>query len=124
MPDRAPSDRQQAYRSGRRGEGLAALFLRLKGYRILERNWRSPVGEVDLIARRRGTLVFAEVKTRPDRNQGREAVQSRQKERITRAAEAFLSRHPDCANMQVRFDLIAVAGLRWPDHIQAAWGYD
>ena len=116
--------RLKANRTGRRAETFAALLLRAKGYRIRARNWRHPAGEVDIIASRRQALVFIEVKARADIAAGREAVQPRQQERITRAAQVFLASHPECANMHVRFDLMVIAPYRWPDHIQAAWGHD
>ena len=59
--------RQGAELYGRKGETLAAWFLRLKGYRILESRYKTPVGEIDLIARRWGTTVFVEVKSRSGR---------------------------------------------------------
>ncbi|MDX1580290.1 MAG: YraN family protein [Alphaproteobacteria bacterium] len=115
------TQKRKAQRSGRWAESRAAWFLRLKGYRILERNWRHPVGEVDLIARRGGTLVFIEVKARPSEDQAREALQPRQQQRILRAAEAWLARNPSCANMHIRFDLITIVPGQRPQHSKAAW---
>ena len=113
--------RRAAYRRGTKGEGRAAMLLRLKGYRILERRWRSPVGEVDLIARKGNTLVFAEVKARTSRGDAAESIVPRQRRRISRAAEAYLAYHPDLKIENIRFDAILVAPGRWPKHIQAAW---
>src|SRR6202165_6265003 len=65
MPDRVPQAlRQVAFRLGISAESRAAAFLIAKGYRIAARRWRSPVGEVDIVARRRNVLVFVEVKAR------------------------------------------------------------
>lgn len=119
--------RQEARRTGHRGERIAVLFLRLKGYRIVARNWRhpaAPAGEVDIIAARGTTLAFIEVKARASNEAGRHAATPHQQTRIVHAAEAFLASRPDCANMHVRFDLMVIAPFRWPDHIRAAWGYD
>ena len=113
--------RRAAYRRGTKGEGRAAALLRLKGYRILERRWRSPVGEVDLIAKRRCTLVFIEVKARASLKDAAESIVERQRRRIARAAEAYLAYHPDLEFENVRFDAILVAPGRWPRHIEAAW---
>jgi putative endonuclease len=116
--------RQQARKRGLRAEALCAWLLRLQGYRIMDRNWRVPVGEVDIIARRRQVLAFVEVKTRDTEDAAREAVSLKQRQRIENAARAYLANHPECANLHVRFDVMAVAPWRWPAHIQAAWGMD
>lgn len=96
----------------RRGESLAALWLRLHGFVIEARNWRSGDGEIDIVARRRGLYVFVEVKTR--RSSGafspEEAVDQRKREQIVRLARRYMSwRHLD--GVPYRFDVIAI---RWP----------
>lgn len=112
--------RRQAHRYGRWAETLCALVLRLKGYRVLARGFRVPVGEIDIVARRAGTLVFVEVKARTNAA-GREPVSDRQRRRIARAAEAFMQRRPDLAPRGVRFDVMIVDGLRLPEHRADAW---
>ena len=82
--------RRRAWRFGRRAESLAAWWLRLKGYRILAREFRVPVGEIDLIARRGTILAFVEVKARKTAEAAPDALQPRQQRRIARAAGAFL----------------------------------
>ncbi len=118
---RSAQKRRAAYRRGTKGEGRAAALLRLKGYRILERRWKSPVGEVDLIAKKRHTLVFIEVKARASLKDAAESIVERQRQRIARAAEAYLAYHPDLEFENVRFDAILVVPGRWPQHIEAAW---
>ena len=118
---RSSQKRRAAYRRGTKGEVRAAVLSRLKGYRILERRWRSPVGEVDLIAKKRDTLVFIEVKARASLRDAAESIVERQRQRISRAAEAYLAYHPDLKFENVRFDAILVAPGRWPRHIEAAW---
>lgn len=113
--------RQQAERRGRWAETLAVLMLSLKGYRIIARRARTPAGEIDLIARRGGVLVFTEVKARDSQEAGASAVTPRQRERITRAAEAFVLARPDLAGLDWRFDLITVAGLFRLRHLADAW---
>jgi putative endonuclease len=113
--------RQRAYRRGRRGEFWAMLLLRLKGYRILARDFRVPMGEVDLIARRRGVLAFVEVKSRDSADSAIEAVMPYQSQRIARAAAAFVGRHPRYQTDALRFDVIVVAKHRWPQHLINAW---
>jgi len=119
--NRAAERRQAAERRGRRAEWLAALWLRCKGYRILARDWRTPHGEVDLIARRGDVLAAVEVKTRASLAGGVEAVLPRQQRRIARAALAYLGRLPDGAKLNLRFDVVVVVPFRTPYHIMRAW---
>lgn len=112
---------RRAWRHGRAAEAVAAGLLRLSGWRILARNWQSPVGEIDIIARRRHILAFVEVKTRAEIAAAGEAIGARQQERIRRAAALYLSRHPAAALLDARFDAILVRPWRWPAHIRDAW---
>lgn len=97
---------------GQRGEQAAERYLRKHGYRILFRNERTKFSEIDLIAERRRTLVFVEVKSRSSQRKGHPAdhVDDEKERRLTRAAIAFLKRHRllDC---HARIDVIAVW---WP----------
>ena len=113
--------RRRAFRRGRKGEFLAMLLLRLKGYRILARSFRVPMGEVDIVARRRQVLAFVEVKARDSHAAAIEAVTPRQQQRIARAAAAFLGRHPRYQFHTLRFDIIVVCRRRWPRHLVNAW---
>ncbi|MFO1127610.1 MAG: YraN family protein [Rhodospirillales bacterium] len=114
--------RQRAERYGRAAEALAALLLRLKGYTILARDLRTPWGEIDLIARRRHTLAFVEVKAR--REMTEEVLTRRQRRRIVFAAEAFLARRPELTGLCVRFDVILIGGGRRPRHLTDAFRAD
>ncbi len=116
--------RRQAWLRGRRGESLAACWLRLRGYRVVARNFRSGAGEIDLIARRGGILAMVEVKTRGDLASAGEALGTRQRARIVRATEAFLQQRPNLAQLSVRFDVILVAPGRLPRHLLDAWRPD
>jgi putative endonuclease len=121
-PREAPSpERQVAFRTGLSAESRAAAFLIVKGFRILARRWRSPVGEIDIVARRRNTLVFVEVKAREKLDDAAEAVIARQQRRIIAAAEAWLAKHPEDANSDIRFDVVLVAPRSLPRHIMAAF---
>lgn len=95
--------------------------MRLSGWRILARNWRSPAGEIDIIARRRHTLAMIEVKTRDELGEAGEAIGVRQQARIRRAASLYLARHPALASLDVRFDAILILPWRWPVHLRDAW---
>jgi putative endonuclease len=121
-PREAPSpERQVAFRTGLSAESRAAAFLIVKGFRILARRWRSPVGEIDIIARRRDLLVFVEVKARANLDDAAWSVTERQRLRIAAAAEAWLARHQDARIRDIRFDAILVAPGRIPRHITAAF---
>ena len=78
---------------GRRAERLAALFLTLKGYRIVLKRARTPSGEIDLVALKGDVLAFIEVKHRADADAGADSVRVRQQRRILGAANAVISRH-------------------------------
>ncbi|KKB78787.1 hypothetical protein VW35_09800 [Devosia soli] len=113
-----PSHKKQiAERGGQRGEALAALFLQLKLYRIRHRRYKTPMGEIDLIAERSGTIVFVEVKTRAHHAIEAEALEAVNTWRIVRAAEHWLSRYPAEAEKSCRFDVIFLAPSRWPRHL-------
>lgn len=113
--------RLAAYRRGRAGETRALWWLRLKGYRLVARGERTPVGELDLVMRRGRILAFVEVKARPDLGQAAVAIAPRQQERIARAAGAFLQRRPELGGLQVRFDAVLIAPGRLPRHLVDAW---
>ncbi len=116
--------RREAWLRGRRAEGLAILALRIAGYRILARNLKSPVGEIDIVARRGRVVAFVEVKTRANWGTAAEALAGRQRRRIARAAGAFLAARPALASFQSRFDVILTVPWRWPRHIINAWRID
>lgn len=106
---------------GRRGETLAALYLQLKFYRIVARRVRTPVGEIDLIARRFGVTVFVEVKSRRRAGTEQEALAAVNRRRIVRAAEYYVALHPRLAATTLRFDVIFLAPLAWPLHVRNAF---
>ena len=115
-------ERQAAFRTGISAESRAAAFLVAKGFRILARRWKSPAGEIDIIARRRHLLVFVEVKARADLDEAAESVTPRQQQRIAAAAEAWLAVNGDDSFRDIRFDAILVAPGKMPRHIPAAFG--
>lgn len=107
--------------AGRRAESVAALFLRLKGYRILALRERTSLGEADLVCLKGEALVFVEVKYRPDADTAAQSIRTRQQRRIHGAARAFLSRRPEFATKTIRFDAVLIAPWQWPKHILNAW---
>ena len=113
--------RRFAEGAGRRGEALAALYLNLKGYRILARRVRTPVGEIDLIARRGGVTAFVEVKARSFSHQQADALMAVNRRRIVRAAQSWLGGRTDLNGQDLRFDVIFLAPFAWPRHIVSAF---
>jgi putative endonuclease len=109
---------------GKQGEELAVAFLRKKGLRILERNYKTPLGEIDIIAEAAGTVVFVEVKTRTDTSFGLpfEAVDARKQEKLRKVALLFLKRLRRDAPS--RFDVVSIelrGGRQRIEHIVDAF---
>jgi len=111
----------KAQRRGRLAEALCRWHLRLRGWRIVARDWRCPAGEIDILARRGAVLAAIEVKARADLAAAAAALRHRQRRRIARAVEAFLLTRPDLAGMAVRFDVMLVEPGRPPRHLPGAW---
>lgn len=120
-PEPNSRDRRKAYRWGLSAESLAALSLRLRGWRILKRRYKTPAGEIDLIAKRRKTVIFVEVKARRSLAAALEAVTPAARRRIIRAAKIFVAEHPKAGFFTLRFDVVVVRPWRWPSHIENAF---
>ena len=127
----APAGGDQRNALGRHGEEIACRYLRSKGYVILEKNFRSRYGELDIIARQGGVITFVEVKTRRNRRFGEpfEAVTLRKQERVRRMASAWLMTQRDesaHAERIYRFDVISIVladdgGMKTLEHIEDAF---
>ncbi len=102
-------------------ESICALSLRLRGYTLLARNLRTPVGEIDILARRRGILVIVEVKSRRDADDAALAMTPRQQQRLVRAAEYVRAGRADLRHCDVRFDVMLVGRWHRPVHLVDAW---
>ncbi|MFC4295209.1 YraN family protein [Novosphingobium tardum] len=113
-------NRAEAERRGRRAETLAAWWLRLRGWRILGRRLRVSAGEVDIVARKRRTVAFCEVKWRATATERDWAVDERRLQRVARAAEALAPRfvRPDD---ELRIDVLLLAPGTLPRRIANAW---
>ena len=115
-------DRQAAERRGHFSESLAALWLRLKGYRILARRLKTHAGEIDLVAAAPfGPVCFIEVKARASVRAAAESVAPAQQTRIARAAFLYLSGRPGLARRGARFDIVAIGSGRLPVHHRDVW---
>ena len=114
-------ERVAAFRTGLSAETRAAAFLMAKGYRILQKRFRTPYGEIDLVARKRHLVAFVEVKARASLDEAAYAVTPRQQQRIISAAQAWLMAHPEHAEFELRFDAMLIAPRRLPRHLLAAF---
>jgi putative endonuclease len=112
--------RVRAYRSGLFAETLAALLLRLKGHCVVARRYKTPVGEIDLVALKGKRLAFIEVKRRKTAEDAAWMVPAKQR-RIVRAAQYWLAGHPDFAGHDIAFDVVLAAPRRWPQYIANAF---
>lgn len=107
--------------TGAQGEEVAYKFLKKRGYKILERNYKNPVGEIDIIAKHKGIIIFVEVKTRTSDFFGlpREAVDEYKQEKIRRVALGYLKRSR-AMDSRIRFDVIEVIDGK-VEHIENAF---
>ena len=113
--------RVRAYRKGLMAETLAAMLFRLKGFRIIAQRYRSPVGEIDLVATNGERLAFVEVKRRKTQADAAFATTAKQKRRIVRAAQYWLSSHPNFVDHAIGFDVVLCARWSWPRHVENAF---
>jgi putative endonuclease len=113
------SSRRIAERKGHKGETLAAVFLMLKGYRIIARRYKTKLGEVDIIARKRDVVAMVEVKARTTLLEAMDAVDYSTMHRIEAAGDLWLSKQRDFARLNIRYDLIAILPRKWPVHVES-----
>jgi putative endonuclease len=117
--DSAPNgERRRHERRGRRAERIAALYLRLRGYRILERRFKVPSGEIDLVARKGKRLAFVEVKMRADLEACEASITPKLRARVRRAAEIWLSRNAAYQEFDLGFDVIFMRPRKWPVYLK------
>src|SRR5262245_12646495 len=112
--------RVRAYRSGLLAESIVASLLRLKGNRILARRYKTPVGEIDLVALKGKRLSFVEVKRRKSFEDAAETLPTRARRRIVRAAQYWLAAHPTYNGHDMRFDVALTAPWSWPRIVEHA----
>lgn len=107
---------------GRFGESLATLYLRLKLYKILHRNFTAKTGEIDIVAKKRDTIVFVEVKFRTNKNYGlpREAVTTFKQNQIMRTADSYIMKY-NLYDKNIRFDIIEILGIKIVHIKNAFW---
>src|SRR4051794_4366558 len=106
--------RVRAYRRGLFAETVAALLLRLKGHRVVAQRYKTPVGEIDLVALKGKRLAFIEVKRRKTKEDAAWTLPAKQRRRIVRAAQYWLAGYPEFAGHDIAFDVILAAPFAWP----------
>ena len=116
-----PRDRRSAYRHGLLAEVAAAALLALKGYQLLARRYRTPLGEIDLVVRRGNLIAFVEVKARPTRAEALESVGPTGERRMVGAADLWRAKHPHAAGLDLRYDMVLVIPWRLPQHLPDAF---
>ena len=114
-------DRRAAYRHGLAAELAAAALLLAKGYSLLARRYRTPLGEIDLIVRRGRLIAFVEVKARASQAEALASVSAGAERRIVGAADLWLAKHPAARGFDLRFDMVLVAPWSWPQHLPDAF---
>ncbi len=113
--------RTKAYRKGHRAEWLAALSLLLRGHRVEARRFKTPVGEIDLIARKGKLILFVEVKARATHQAALDSVTYTAQQRIAKAGNWWLSQQKDFDQLSWQFDVMTVVPWRWPRHYKDVW---
>ena len=112
-------------KSGKIAEFMARMFLRFKGYRIIEKNFKTGknmnIGEIDFVALKNNCLVFVEVKKRSSLEKAAYAVSENQQKRIIRGAEFFLKTHQKYRSCDIRFDVVLIAFPFKIKHLKNAW---
>lgn len=116
-----PEKKRRAHRFGLLAERIAIGWLRMKGYQILAHRYKVKLGEVDLIALKKETLTFVEVKARRHRLDAIHALTFAQRKRIENAARTFLAKNPEFQGYGMRFDLVVITPLSFPKHLIDAW---
>lgn len=112
--------KRQRYYFGFLAEIIASWYLRFKFYKIIDRRFKSPFGEIDLVARKNNQIIFIEVKARRDTSL-MDFISKRQQQRITKAAEFFLIRNPRYQRYQISFDVIIMNKFFIPKHFKNYW---
>lgn len=110
-----------AHRLGRYAEMLCCIILWLKLYRVINRRYKTKLGEIDIVAVCGRSLVFVEVKARANTQQAAGAISKNQQDRLSRAAQVFLAHRPQYASFHIRFDAMLVTPWHLPRHILNAF---
>jgi putative endonuclease len=112
---------KSTYKFGLFSESIAIVFLMLKGYSIVAKRYKTPLGEIDIIAKKAKSLIGIEVKARRKEFDISDVISAKQKKRIINGIKMFLSKNQKYNDYTIRFDVIAVRPFRIPKHIINSW---
>ena len=112
---------RNTYKKGLRAELISKIWLQLQGYSIKEQRYKTPVGEIDLIAKKGRHIAFIEIKYRKTREEAAFAISDHQKKRINKAALFWLAKNSNLTYETLSFDVILIAPFRLPYHIKNAF---
>ncbi|MGB9154027.1 MAG: YraN family protein [Alphaproteobacteria bacterium] len=115
------AQKRTGHQTGLAAENLCRLALRLKFYRILAERYKTPVGEIDIVAARGNTVIAVEVKARPTPEEAIASISDQQRARIAHALQDFIMRNPRFSRADLRFDVMLATPRKWPQHIKNAW---
>ncbi len=124
LRSQAQKNKLKAFRLGHIAESIATLYLRLKGYRILARRYKTQVGEIDILMRTKDTLIAVEVKARKTIEAGLHSITPHQRRRIERTLAYYCTTQQQKAPQNMRFDVIIISKLLLPHHIKNAWRFE
>ncbi len=115
--------KEKTYDWGLKAEKMAALYLKTKGYQILEERYKTAYGEIDIIARKKNIIAFIEVKARQTKQQALESITPRMQKRISDSAFYYISQN-EAEDNDYRFDVMTVTPPFSIDHLEHAWILD
>lgn len=118
---KASPKRQRAEKFGRKMELAAAQFMQAKGYTILESRYKTPHGEIDLIAEKAGAIIFVEVKARAKKTDWAMALEAINQTRIVNAASLWIANNLENCDRDMRFDVILLSPNSEPYHLENAF---
>jgi len=121
---RAGRTTRTSHAKGKLAEASAEILLRTMGYSILARRFKTPSGEIDLVARRGARVAFIEVKLRPTLDDAVESVTPRLRRRVRDAAELWLQDHEGDPGLDPAFDVVLMAPRQWPVHMADAFPFE
>ena len=113
-------NKRKIYYFGLIAEVIASWYLRCKLYQIIERRFKSPFGEIDIIARKNNEIIFIEIKARRDISL-MDFISKNQQHRISRAAQYFFLKNNKYQTYSMRFDAIIMNRYFWPQHFKNYW---
>ena len=112
---------ETGHSKGLLAEFKAKSFMRYHGFSILAERFKTPLGEIDLIAKKGNLVVFIEVKLRKTKEAAAEAIHAKNQSRVRNAAELYLQQHPEYNECEMRCDALIMAPGAWPEHIPDAF---